>query len=855
MDTNKLSSQIYEWIEKQPYWLQHAGTQILDGAELNDDLFGKVYTLFKEDVKLQETSSEERTVLDFSVATSIDNTKVEPILLKSIQSVKNVNALAPEQTIECGKGLTVIYGDNGTGKSGYTRLLNNAFQSRGDSKILPNVFGPEGGDEPQCEFVFAKDEVDTVLKYPEDKDKRAFSKMSIFDSHSIDVHLEKKNSLNFTPSGFWFFNQLISVLGHVEALLVAEANSKDLPNAFLAKFANQNEVGLLVGELEEKPNLKRLEELAKFDESNDAELTDLSAKKAELDGKNIPAKIIQIGKTSQAVKSLKDELSIIVNRFGKESYTKYKNAISKLQQLEAAAAAEGSELLKHHSVIDSDKKPWKDFAVAAQSYISSVYDSKEYPELGDSCIFCHQELSEEQVTLISTYWKFLKSESENELRDFKGKISTFLANLDKLKAPVFEKTGSVYSVIAAKNESLASSIEGCIELFKDNKLKLKDNMESGVWKNVLDEINFDISALDEIIGLLQKQIEDLSGDEVKKTVNELSAKIELLRDRFLLSKTIPEIRAYRSNKDWAKKALSHKSKLGSRKITTLQKDLFNEHITAAYTSGFSQECSLLGAPTAVSINQKPSKGTTMRSLLIKSAKANQVLSEGEQRAVAIADFLTESLLNPHNDGVIFDDPVTSQDHRRKARIGSRIVELAKEKQVIVFTHDIPFFLGVIHEANTKGVDLTTTTVRSMGGTPGIIDPQLPWIAQKSQDRLKWLRNRLVGVKKKLKTEHEDDCLVAVKTWYGLLREGWERAIEERLLKGVVERYRPSVQTLRLKHLNITDEMLDAISIGMTESSKLAHDSAAGLNPPMPTDAEMDEQLKRFEDFLKLCPAQ
>ena len=42
--------------------------------------------------------------------------------------------------------------------------------------------------------------------------------------------------------------------------------------------------------------------------------------------------------------------------------------------------------------------------------------------------------------------------------------------------------------------------------------------------------------------------------------------------------------------------------------------------------------------------------------------------------------------------------------------------------------------------------------------------------------------------------HQDAYEKEAKYLYGLLLEAWERALEEVLLGGVVERYRPSVQT-------------------------------------------------------------
>ena len=46
------------------------------------------------------------------------------VSLGALHGLSNVNALAPGERLSFGKtGLTVIYGDNGAGKSGYARVL------------------------------------------------------------------------------------------------------------------------------------------------------------------------------------------------------------------------------------------------------------------------------------------------------------------------------------------------------------------------------------------------------------------------------------------------------------------------------------------------------------------------------------------------------------------------------------------------------------------------------------------------------------------------------------------------------------------------------------------------------------
>lgn len=101
---------------------------------------------------------------------------------------------------------------------------------------------------------------------------------------------------------------------------------------------------------------------------------------------------------------------------------------------------------------------------------------------------------------------------------------------------------------------------------------------------------------------------------------------------------------------------------------------------------------------------------------------SRVLSEGEQTAVALADFLTEIELNGSCVGVVFDDPVTSMDHMRKESIAQRLVKEAARRQVIVFTHDILFTNYLATAAEEMGVAFAGRTVwRDGTETPGTID--------------------------------------------------------------------------------------------------------------------------------------
>ena len=65
-------------------------------------------------------------------------------ILISVSDVKNANQLAPNQTMPFApQGITIVFGYNGSGKTGYGRILRQLCRSRHDNKqtVLGNVYG------------------------------------------------------------------------------------------------------------------------------------------------------------------------------------------------------------------------------------------------------------------------------------------------------------------------------------------------------------------------------------------------------------------------------------------------------------------------------------------------------------------------------------------------------------------------------------------------------------------------------------------------------------------------------------------------------------------------------------------
>src|SRR6266496_351262 len=102
------------------------GLDIRHGA-LNETQINEVYTVFLHDSGLGEDPG---IAIPAAITGRPASGALAPIRLTRIDNLRDVNALPESATLTFSPGLTVIYGGNGTGKSGFARLLANVCFSR-----------------------------------------------------------------------------------------------------------------------------------------------------------------------------------------------------------------------------------------------------------------------------------------------------------------------------------------------------------------------------------------------------------------------------------------------------------------------------------------------------------------------------------------------------------------------------------------------------------------------------------------------------------------------------------------------------------------------------------------------------
>jgi hypothetical protein len=229
-----------------------------------------------------------------------------------------------------------------------------------------------------------------------------------------------------------------------------------------------------------------------------------------------------------------------------------------------------------------------------------------------------------------------------------------------------------------------------------------------------------------------------------------------------------------------------------------------------------------------------------------------VLSEGEHRAVAIAAMLAECGLQGSAFPIVFDDPVSSLDHRYRGRVAARLAEESRSRQVIVLTHDVFFVTELQAQAETKGLPVVIQGLRRMGDAAGIADGGQPWQTMTVEQRLQWCDGERARLSRVLGDEGESAAYATgVGNLVDRLRSTWERAIEERVFNKVVTRFQHSVKVERLESVVFSDPDFAKIMAARDRLSALtpAHDEAAGAAKPMATPDDLKTEINELRTFV------
>jgi hypothetical protein len=770
------------------------------------------------------------------------------ICLMSIRNVERVNALAPGKSLNFAeKGLTVIYGDNGAGKTGYTRILKRVCRARGErDAILPDIFAETTPEGPTAVIEFGVDgDKRTHVWSSTTQNPKELAQISVFDSHTATVYVEEKTDVAFRPFGLDVFPKLVSACDTIRGTLTSELMALGGERPF-PELLGETPVGNAVRNLLAKDAEPIIESLSVLSSAEQTRLEELKRLVFEMDASAPAKRANELRLKATRLRRLLTSMRSAVQRLDVRS-------LQNLYELRGqfVAAREAAQFAREKQFSTDSRwaiggNAWKLLWEAARAYSTTVvYPGAAFPVTEDNsqCVLCHQVLDATARGRLTGFEDFIKAEIQTREAEASDAFDRAVREVQD-SSNQLPPQETLPSEIGAEGDTLTESIQSFISAASDLQRRVDESLESD---SATTETALDTSAVDLLerhCDGIDREARDLEEAQLPDGARKIRQEYAALAARKLLRNLKGELFAERRRRQRAAALRSCLKQTDTAGITTKNTELTKAGISEELRKRFQSELNSLRL-THLTVSVEPqfgAKGVTYHRVQFANAAGGswgmkEVLSEGEHRCVALAGFLAELSTQESPSGIVFDDPVSSLDHLRREVVAQRMVSESLHKQVIVFSHDIVFVLLLHEECGKQEASFTAAHLSKEGDRLGVPVEGLPWYGLPIRKRVGWLRDAAVKLTKLQKTALQSDYEREASFLWGRLREAWEAGVEDVLLNGVVKRFSRKISTQQLPQVSgITEEDIKKVERAMTECSKWlpGHDISGELNTPIPS---------------------
>ncbi len=687
------------------YWLTFLRNKIAQtGNFIQDDIEHAFDNLFNSDSVTTNPTNPQ-------IANRQINTSKQA--LKKTYENKNVAGLFNDRELIFSPLITIIYGKNGTGKTTFYKVLKDAFHSKQD--IKGDIYGTSN-EVPNAKMIFTdlegyKKWQRKGITYDTSSDEEihwqvghAFPKNIKFcDDKILEKSLEKKES-GWSVDRFQLsaFANLTKAIEEVEQKIKTKIHDLErefttLFDVFCASLSNNHEVKMTNFD---KKNLAKWQSfLSICVPENFIELQNQYERERSLNANDYAEKLKNLEIDQNEIAELKKYL---------EKKEKFLSGIPRLNEIiervcEIKASRDYSHfeqfnLLFNPNEQDNQEKFLQLIEKIAETAL--VFNKENYPKNVEKCFYCNQTLNQDAKSLITKIHQLIDNELEKELREKENKLTEIIGYIDKnLTLPTITEglVGKLTSKGLIVNEVFENSLmNSCKNAIQNCCAYVSD-------QTILSKIESFKIALESLAS------EDLEAINTNKTsINEIESKrkeaekalFQLLDNKFLsenharinnMIALITEIKNYQD-----KSNLSNVKKTVSIALKKAEKEL----VTDSYIRVFDEHLNHFQLRNKEKLKRTVSveKGKSQIDAKIKGEEkefsAKEILSEGEAKVHAICDWLAE-LDFTETTTIIFDDPITSLDETHIEIFTEKILGLVGRYQVIVFTHNFPFYENIV----------------------------------------------------------------------------------------------------------------------------------------------------------------
>jgi len=848
-----LLHEILTWTKGLQAWQSDAVARLLAKKELTQVDHDDLYALLKLAHGIPDPQNRQPAPLteEQIPAPILAETKIE---LLAIKNLRNVNAIAEKQQLDVGAvGMTVIYGDNGSGKSGYTRVLKRACRARDQSEqILPNanVAGAKMGSAQATFTLSVNGQVNEVDWLQGKEPPQELSALSIFDTRCARAYLDSENDFAYVPYGLDVLEGLAKLYQQLKDRLEAEQREHAVDLKVFAHLQGETAVGKLVASLSAKTDLEAVERLVYITHE---ELLRKQTLESSLKENNPKEKAVALGIKAKRVAAIATRAEQQSNALGFGVIAKLKGLVDECRDAQAAAAVAANAFKEGENLLPgTGGQAWRELFDAAKRFALESHPDSAFPDLGEgaACPLCQQPL-DAGAKRLQRFEGFIQADTEQTAQERKAALAVALDPFVKIDLTL-NLDAVTEAELAALDPVLVAELrdfEGCVGGRHSAILKAIEAHDSAGLEQDLIHPGERLQTLAEGLNREAEALDQAANEHERKA---LQGELNELQAREMLGMVQEAVLAAIANLAYRLKLTSCLAAVRTNGISLKAAELAEKVVSKDLETALNREFKALGAGSlSVSLQSRADRGRALHKLKLQLPQVRnpaEILSEGEQRAIAIGSFLAEVGLSGSKGGVVFDDPVSSLDHRRRERVAKRLAAEAVQRQVIIFTHDIYFLCLLAEEAKLVGAPVLTQSLSRRPEGFGVADPELPFEGKTASKRISALKAQHQVLAKHHRDGNEADHQRLTIDAYFRLRMAWERSVEEVLLREVILRFRKGIETQRLSGVSVDDDDYAKITAGMAKCSNYAHDKAALGGVAVPEPDELLADIQALDDW-------
>jgi hypothetical protein len=781
------------WANGLDGWVRVIASRVLARrTALDDDTIEVGYQEMLAEKGLSSEAPKSAPAIEITEAPPDD---APPLRLIRIGETSHVNRLVDGQEISFNNRITVVYGENASGKTGYARVLKQVAGARSAGRVLPDVYTSSPGTPTATIEYSLGSNMEAVAWLDGSPAVPDLGRVCVFDAPAAPLHVDDDLTYLYTPADIALFEYAHAALSKVRDLLTAErARRAPKGNPFLSRFRRGTPQFALVESLRASTDLAELQRLAEIIEGEDARVAGLGDRVRNLE--SVGQQVQLAG--ARASQTMFASAAAIADRLLGFDAEKYANALddvaARLKRVQDVSEA----LFSGDDLPGLFTPEWTAFITAAHEY-GVTHLQPAFPDGTADCPYCRQALGDVSRELLQRYKTYLVDDSQAALR-------TAAQSLTELVAPVADMTLPDESVPNGDggdgDDGVADAISRVRALGLRQQGRLSDRQPWDLDVDI-EQLREDRRMLVERHDAAARAVRDLSTEasERDKQLSEARANLLELEDRRTLRSLLDSIVEHVEAAKWVDLADTVLRTFQGllRSLTDAMKDATRGILNTTFESAFQRECQLLSCPS-VRLEFPGRQAATLRHKSVgDNYRLGEVLSEGEQKVIALADFLAEVSLQPSSAPIILDDPITSLDARRVDEVAERIVNLSAEQQVIVFTHHLYFATKLIaaFEQSSSRSHCSFYEVLAEDGKVGLV-------ARGSHPRMDTVKAIAGRVNKALQDARAASGAVRsdlIATAYGHMRAWIEAFIEDELLQGSVKRHRANISIDALSRVN------------------------------------------------------